>query len=175
MLFISYYTPNYKEEANRLIKSLDKFGLKYIINEIESKGSWQKNTQYKPEFIEKKLRFYNMPVIWVDADAEIVQYPAVFGSLNCDIAYVMFNGELLTGTLYLQPTERVFELLRLWREEVSRNDRFSEQKVLRIILKNFKCNKVELPQTYCQIFDTMADVGEPVIIQYQASRKHGEV
>ena len=49
-----------------------------------------------------------------------------------------------------------------------------DQKVLQYIIdqsEDLHLNIIRLPPTYCQIFDLMQDEGNPVIEQFQASRR----
>ena len=174
MIFVSYYTRDsiYESYANKLEWSYRKFGLPYDILAIDDLGSWDANTQYKPEFCGSMLIKHKQPIVYVDADAEIMQAPAFFDNINCDIGFVKKDRvELLSGTLYLNNTPNVFKLIGEWIAGISQEPNIWEQKVLQKVVEKSD-GKVELlPPTYCQIFDLMKDVGEPVIVQKQASRQ----
>ena len=70
MIFVSCYTKNYKHLANRLEKSLIKFGLQHYLKVMkDSKDSnWQKNTNAKVPFVKDCLLKFKEPVCWLDAD-----------------------------------------------------------------------------------------------------------
>ncbi len=91
MITISYFTKNtpYEEVMKtHLLASLKKYKLNYDIEGIDDLGSWQKNTHYKAEFIKKMLLKHKCPVIFLDADATIEQYPKLFnGLMDYDISY----------------------------------------------------------------------------------------
>ena len=57
---VSYFTnEGYKKEMNRLIASLDEYNISYDIREVEPRGNWHLNTQYKAEFIKEMLELYD--------------------------------------------------------------------------------------------------------------------
>ena len=84
--------------------------------------------------------------------------------------------ELHSGTLYLANNERVRLLLDRWiavNVKMEHTGLF-EQKNLELLLLGTGADGLQvlnLPDTYCQIYDTMADAGDPVVEQFQASRK----
>lgn len=182
---IAYHTPDeiYSAEAEKLIESLKALNLDYRLRRIKDQGSWGANTNFKPVFIHECLRFFNMPVLYVDVDAVFRKYPDFIDSLNCDFACHIRDGfELLSGTLYFQPTERAFELINSWMRRVDNEPRIWEQIHLHNALRFYDLNHpgqeinfVELPATYCQIFDIMRTAGDPVIEHFQASRRAKDV
>ena len=58
-LIVSYYTAGtgYEVEVQNLIASCRKLDLQADIVPIPSRGSWDKNCCYKPEFLLEKLQF----------------------------------------------------------------------------------------------------------------------
>jgi hypothetical protein len=179
-LFVSFYTSGlYAGKAAHLCLSLHRLGLEYRIDELEDRGSWDANTKRKAEFILAMLEAHpGRNLVWVDADAVIRQYPARFDNLKADIAGHYRSGkELLSGTIFFRNVPRVHALVKLWIKENAKVPREWEQRTLqRVLTKPGRFGrprvKVEqLPATYCQIFDLMADAGEPVIEHFQASRE----
>jgi hypothetical protein len=182
---ISYYTVDtgYEKEVENLIDSLELFRLSYVIVGIRSLGSWQKNTHYKVQFIKEMLKKFKQPLVFLDADAVVKQDPVLFNDLvgNCDIAvHYRDNSILLSGTIYLEPSDATFELLDLWKKLNEKNPKAYEHNNLSVTINtklSIKEQLVEqlklfkLPPTYAQIFDFMKDEGEPVIEHHQASRK----
>ena len=77
MIFISYFTPNgkYPALAAKLQASLDKFGLHGDVQQRAPFASWAEGCRYKSGFILEKLRHYREPVVWMDVDTEVWQYP----------------------------------------------------------------------------------------------------
>jgi len=94
-VFISFYTndPIYAKHSIGLIESLEKFNLRYDINRLPSNPaiSWNQQTKYKPQFILNKINQHTSPVVWIDIDARVKQYPEILFSLNCDIGLSLRN------------------------------------------------------------------------------------
>jgi len=183
-IFISYYTKNtgYENEYKKLENSLIKFKLNYEIVAIDSKGSWFDNCFYRTEFIKNMLNKHKRPVIWVDCDAIIQQYPELLFNLK-DIDFACHlrlrkNGgtELLGGTMFFNNSKASIDLLDKWKELVN-NDGLKrkyklDQSYLHEAVNSLKQLKTfNLPATYCQIFDLMKNSGNPVIEHFQASRR----
>jgi lipopolysaccharide biosynthesis glycosyltransferase len=175
MKFISYYTPQYIQEAQKLRQSLESNLLNYHIAGIEDKGSWDANTHYKPIFIRQQLQ-NESAVVWLDADCMVLSYPKIFFELNCDVAFHRFKGkELLSGTVYFNNTAKTSELLQKWIDINQENPEIFDQKNLDQALKSISdISIIELPPEYCFIYDLSKNYYprvNPIIEHYQASRK----
>lgn len=183
-IVIAYHTPDelYRSEAKKLVESLNRFGLEHFIREIPDQGGWSKNTNYKPGFIKECLMMLARPVLYVDVDAVFQQYPALIPDLDCDVAcHIRDRHELLTGTLYFQPTEKAVKLIDDWQKRINNDPLVWEQRNMQNALNLFQLTYkeeikfVELPAPYCLIFDIMANQGKPVIEHFQASRRCANV
>ena len=184
-VFISYYTKNtgYEEEAKRLIGSLRRFNLEHDVEGVPNLGSWQKNTQYKAEFIKRMLLKHKRAVVFIDADAMLRSYPFLFRDFDADVAahlrdYAQFpisrrheGKELLSGTLYIDYNERTLPLVDKWIALNRQNPTVWEQKNLQAALEDFEGEFKELPAEYCKIYDTMKVIQNPVVEHFQASRR----
>lgn len=187
-IIVSYYTENtpYKAQAMRLAASLEKFNLPWHIEAVPNLGSWQKNTHYKATFIKQmKEKFADSAIVFMDADAEVKRYPDLFGKLKCDLGicyrdYALFpcrsrkhGKEMLSGTMFIANNKKTWQFIDYW---ISINDITTrwEQLNLEAALGEWRdrLKIVEMPPEYCQIFDWMRKVENPVIIQHQASRKY---
>ncbi len=175
---VGYYTEqtSYAEEIQNLAASLKRFNLPMDLVGIPTQGSWQANTQYKAYFIKQMLiRHYPMDILYLDADARIQQYPALFDKADFDLAvFYWHNKELISSTLYFANNPKTFELVERWIACCFENLDIWDQKVLQYVIqesKDLNLNIKMLPPSYCQIFDLMQDEGEPVIEQFQASRR----
>lgn len=84
MKFISFYTKDgkYPELAKRLKASLERFNLDYDIEEMEPFQSWAEGCKYKSKFIYKKLMQHKQPVVWLDVDSEVWQFPELLFENN---------------------------------------------------------------------------------------------
>lgn len=177
-IIVGYFTENtgYEEEIKHLSESLDRFNLPRDIVGIPSQRSWQANTQYKPYFIKQMLlRHFPKAILYLDADARLRQYPHLFDEIDCDLAvFYRDNHELISSTLYFSNNAKTFEVIERWITCCLENPTIWDQKLLQFILEesqDLHLNIYHLPPTYCKIFDLMASVENPVIEQFQASRR----
>ncbi len=173
-IIISYYTPAYAEEAEKLIDSLKPLGYETDIVAVNSLGSWQRNTQYKAIFIREMLNKHKHPVIFVDADATVERYFNTDFLNGYDFAAHLRNGnELLSGTLYFGYTRNALTLIDLWIDVNDANPDIWDQRNLRTAtLVAPELKSAVLGPEYCAIFDGMPEAGEkPYIMQWQASRR----
>lgn len=180
-LYVAYYTKEtgYAQEAEELRATLEQFHLDHEILGVPNLGSWQQNTHYKARFLKEQLNAHpDRPLVYLDVDARVRQYPELFDRLSCDMAgYHYLNKvtkrpELLSGTLYFEPTAATKKLIDTW---IFANETLParwEQKNLEIALKKVpEITFYELPAPYVLIFDLMQDLGPPVIEHLQASRR----
>lgn len=174
-LFCSFHAgPGYAEEARGLAESLDALGLPHVIRALPDAGAWELNCGRKPVFLLDVAREHpDRPLVWLDADARVVQAPTLFDSLECDVACHYRHGEeLLSGTLYFGGTDGAIDLLNEWASECQRNPNEWDQRVLQAILADrpHRWRVQTLPAEYVRIFDA-DDMGEAVILHRQASRR----
>lgn len=177
-MIVSYYTPDYCDVAHaRLIKSCVAMGLPHDVRALDSLGSWQANTQFKPMFLSQMREKHSGPVVWLDADAEVVRQPVAFDVLDgYDVAFHRLGGrELLSGTLWIGDTDNARLLLAKWIEVCAANPMAWDQKCLDKSLGRVHGLRIhELGPEYTFIFDTskrMHPDANPVIIHWQASRQ----
>jgi hypothetical protein len=180
---VSYFTNGYEEDISTLVHSLQKHYIPYSIEKVEDKGSWIANANFKPTYLLEMMQRLKAPLIWIDADAEIKKYPMLFHLLDCDLgAHYRKRGEyieLLTGTLFLNYSKSMYEVVKEWAVESERWAKSGvwEQKILQEIVgrKKGKLDVYHFPASYCQIFDQPDMCEEPgVVVHYQASRRYRE-
>lgn len=184
-IYTSFFTKNtlYEEEARNLYKSLKKFDLEPYLLGLESTGDWYKNTHMKPAHLLFVLDlFKGRPVIWLDSDATVEQYPTLFDNISTedyDIAYHLCKNpggpvHLLTGTLWFNNNQKCRDLLRLWSDRCKNIVGKSDQDVLMTCIQECNLRVFSLPSSYVKIFD-LDETGEknvkPVISHWQASRR----
>ncbi|HYE63199.1 MAG TPA: hypothetical protein VD997_14485 [Phycisphaerales bacterium] len=106
MLVISYYTPdgNYRAYADKLRASCDRFGIRHMIEELPSRGEWVRNIGLKPRFTLEKLQQTSGPVVWMDADCEIMQKPTLLEDDRYDLMIYNWYAEPNPGVRFLDPT-----------------------------------------------------------------------
>jgi hypothetical protein len=188
-IVISYYTKNtlYEKEALDLIASCKDLNLKHFIEPVENLGSWEKNCCMKPSFILSHLQKLKAPILWVDADAVIVNPLSYFSKLKCDIAFrrKMKDDvyEVLSGTLFVNYTQKAIDLLKTWQAECQyqldnrkENVEVWDQKCLKEVLNKKKIKGIKthyLPMEYCFIYGELLrglDSKKIAILHFQASR-----
>lgn len=184
-IVVSFYTKGsqYETDAARLRESMEKFGIEYdvegIDQELKTRSDWKNNTHYKPEFILQMLEKHpGKTIAWLDADAEVVASPDIFGTFSSDVAAHFrpkSNGEveLLSGTILFSNTGKSKAVLKKWidRNKLNRSTDKSEQQNLQIVLNTIRgIDVAELPHSYVS-FDIYPDIN-PVIVHHQASRRY---
>lgn len=181
---VGFYTKNtpYEEEAVTMEASARGVGIEEVIlYPMNSKGSWVKNCSLKPEVLLRACDDIKKPFLYVDVDARFQKYPSMldFNWNHYGIgAHYFRDVELLSGTLWINPTPDVIRLLTLWQEACSVGDSKWDQKILQDIITNSYGIKqiLRLPPEYTFIFDLSKKIYgpnvDPVITHHQASRKY---
>lgn len=197
MIIISYATRNTPYEKvmeEYLLPTLNKFGkIKYEISTLDNEGSWEKNTHIKAQFIKDKLEEHKESVTFLDADAQILQYPSLLYELEeYDIGLHWLdwykhwkNGkgnrfDALSGTLFLNYNDRVLEFLDAWIKENKKSCQWEQKNMQAVLERNKeKLNVYELPYSYISIIDHSGHVPKHmikeediVILHNQTSRKY---
>jgi len=192
---ITFYTPEYKDEAKELGKTCAAFGLNFKAYEKPSKGSWVVNCTMKAEVIEEALKEFQTGVVWIDADGRVRSFPYMFNNLK-DFDFGCYwipnvwnksaniklkpwsrgNEALAGGTMYFNNTEKSHELIAKWKKQSIENPKRWEQQSLQKVWEDCDNNGLKtynFPQGYCKVFDCkwFENPGEIVIEHMQASRK----
>lgn len=171
---ISFYTPLYKKMAARLEKSCQLLDIPYRIQEVRDRGSWEENCCYKPEFILRTLLELKAPVLWVDADAEMVRSPnrtfhGHFGAILNEHLEETHPSRVMSGVVYAAYCEEAVRILKKWIAYCQLfNSREWDQIALRYALEGEVA--FALPPEYSSIHDRVAEDEKPIVIHYQASR-----
>ncbi len=194
MIYVSFVTkdsPYAQVVKDYLIPGLKRCNLPYDIDYMEDKGSWDKNIQCKAEFIKKMLLKHKQPIISLDADATIEQYPIIFDKLqDYDIAYHALDWakfwknqegnpkrEVLGGTLYFNYNETVLQFVEEWITEQKITKGWPQRNLQKTLEKWKDRLKIYLLSIeYVAIVkggDKVPNwIKNPVIIHHQISRKH---
>lgn len=181
----SYYTKGtgYENEIQNLISSLAKFKIHSHIEAIDSQGSWIKNVHYNHKVILDAMDLYpDRAIVSLDADAVVHKYPELFDHLDCDFgAHMHFWGqrpigrqfELQCSTMYFANNGKTRAFLRECQKRHKIHPQDSQQPNMQEVLRAWdkKIKFKNLPAQYCKIFDLMREVKDPVIEQFQASRR----
>jgi len=190
LMVVGYYTVNtpYEEEAQNLIRSLNKLGINQDVIGVKTLGNWQANTRFKAGFMLDMLTKHpNHRLLYVDVDAVVHRSPDLFKNYKCDIAvrwqdFRWRKNECLSGTIYMENNERTKRICELWRDinvaEGNQSNRMEQWNLDTVINKmkeedpNFTYKN--LPPEYTMIFDSMRGMYpdiNPVIEHFQASRR----
>lgn len=192
---ITFYTPEYKEEAMELVKTCNNFHLPVKAYPKESKRSWVHNCTMKAEVIEQALYECQDGVVWVDADGRFRNKPELFEKLkdydfgcywipnvwnqprNAHLKpWSLGNEALAGGTMYFNNTPLSRNLISSWKIESKNNPNRWEQQSLQKVweLHNKQgLRTINFPQSYCKVFDCRwFEPEQPIVVEHmQASRR----
>ena len=176
---ITFYTPEYKEEAKELELTCKQFNLPFFSYEKNSMGSWVHNCTMKAEVIQDALYLHKQPVLWIDADGRYRSHPFIFDNkelYECDFgAYFIPNvwnqprnihlrpwgndrGDeaLAGGTMFFNYTDKCFNLIDDWKKESKSNPNRWEQQSLQKVWDKYDREGLKtyyFNQSYCKVFD----------------------
>lgn len=167
-----------------LIASCKKFDLPYSIDPIPNFGTWEKNCCFKPKYILKKLIDLKRPILWLDADALIVQKPTLFETLDADIALrivkelpIDHQSKMISGTVFVNNTPEALKILQEWDLETEtlfkQDPHLWDQVSLRNVLLRSTAKVYPLDSRYYQVYNKIEDektLQKAIIIHFQASR-----
>lgn len=160
---ISFYTKDwqYPKHATRLASECEALGIPYVIEELPSTGSYLKNTCLKPQFILDKLQQLKSPVLWVDVDASVFQYPQLLDALlefywdtNVDFAARKMpeerNRTWHVGTMWFNCTSNMIDFLEHW---IANTGNLSDESALEKTWQQFgtTIKAINLPPEYFYI------------------------
>jgi hypothetical protein len=174
---VSFHTDDnlYNWHVERLRESLVDHGIENYLEEIPRDNGWIHHVNYKPVFILKCLEMFEENIVWLDADAVVQQYPALFDDIDADIAVHYKDGkELLSGTVFIANNDGGRKIVQEWvelRDRLKNDPHAVDQQMLQTVLSTGKHLVRKLPAPYTLIFDLMSHLGPPVIEHFQASRK----
>jgi hypothetical protein len=192
---ITFYTPEYKEEAMELVKTCNNFHLPVKAYPKESKRSWVHNCTMKAEVIEQALYECQDGVVWVDADGRFRNKPELFEKLkdydfgcywipnvwnqprNAHLKpWSLGNEALAGGTMYFNNTPLSRNLISSWKIESKNNPNRWEQQSLQKVWELYNTQGLRtfnFPQSYCKVFDCRwFEPEQPIVVEHmQASRR----
>ncbi len=185
-LYVSFFTAEtpYAKIAESLKQSCRLMGVELICDSVPNLGSWQRNTQYKAQFLlEKSLQYPKRALVWIDCDAVLRKRPWQFADFihhGTAFGATWLGDEMLGGTLFFGASDVRVELLREWVASCEKNPTVWDQRVLQNILPRFFPDMksiMRMPHGLCYIFDNLrqakeiAGCDEEVYIEHmQASR-----
>ena len=174
---VTFYTLDSAYEAmeEAWAESLGRHGVtSFAAYAKATEGTWERNTNKKPQVIRQAWQELETPIVWLDIDAELRARPELFWELaETDVDFACHRmkrrNELLSGTLYFGQTPKAGQLLDAWCGLAERASSEWDQRNLDRVVGTVPGLKVrELPPEYCAI-DFMR-VTDPVVFHRQASR-----
>lgn len=169
---VTHGTP-YQAEALRMLASLAKFGIPYVAETYERGDSWVENCASKARLIRRARERIEGPIVWLDADAEVVKYPSLFDELadtDADIG-VHQRGEkgCISCTIWFPDTDRALDLIDRWQEACDARPDIWDQKHLNPLRDEFRF--ADLGREYAALKGFDPWTSATVIKQHQASRR----
>lgn len=169
----------YTKHANILKCSAKKHDIDVQFQSF-SKDDWQKIIAFKPCFIAQMRHELQGPILYVDADAIILEdIRPYFESITEDIAVHYINeNRLISATIFINDTPDAYLLVDEWQKrqlaEPERWDQVVLQELLDEWVQEKRIRLKKLPPNYTFIFDTSrrayGNNVQPSIEHYQASR-----
>lgn len=195
-LFVSFATPDerYQGHMRRLAQSLAGCGYNHRLTSTPP-GDWVDVCARKPVHIRDELSLNRCPIVWLDADAEVIQRPTLLldDALDYDFAISTFKGPRTrscvgvrhtlpvefprdewfnSGTVFVNDTPRGRELAERWVEVQREHPRWWDQWSLQQAWCDVIPVTLWLPDSYCH---TRLNSGEAVIRQGFASTEYEAV
>jgi hypothetical protein len=176
LFIVSFATPTYEVEAYKLLDDMRVKKIPHEVHFIQGLENWMKANHFKAVFIKEMLLKHKQPIVWLDADMEILQNPGLFDEIECDIAVNFFKDQQLCGgVMYFNYNPQTLALIDAWIAQNQVNPDSWESENLNGLLKDpgFK-HIVKLPREYCT-FDLCEDQANAVLWSRQASRRLKDV
>ena len=178
LLAITFATPEYQPELDRLIKSCCQHGQAIFKERLPSTGDWKQNCAEKPRFIRRLMDLHpRTPLLWLDADAELLGPVADLANIECDIAIRTrrnlqhMGPHVCSGTILIQPTDEANKLVNRWCYRMEHDKLDWDQRILQAAIADGIANVHDLDARYCWIFDEKPAVENALIKHHQASRR----
>ncbi len=187
-IVVSFHTrdPHYTALAAAMAASVVRAGLSLAVAAVTVPDgeSWAGVCALKAGHVADCLRRFDKPVMWLDADAEIVgdvsKIPWLLGDADLAVyapglpeapsRFPRVNSNLLSGTMIWAQTERAHLLASAWRANADRT-RYDQETLFDLIqhraVRDLKV--AQLDPRYVCVPDLMPGV-EPVVLHRQASR-----
>lgn len=178
---VAFHTDDdfYTEEAARCRARLEQLELPHDLTSVPKNGNWVENCALKPEFLLDVRQRLRGPLLYIDVDAFVHRNPWPYlSSYDADMAaYIHGDSELLSGTLFLNDTPAVLELLSDWVARQKQTPQVWDQKILEEIIRKDESKEQNfifqrLPPNFAFICDKDYNLihDEPIIEHLQASR-----
>ena len=169
----------YTKQAEILRASAERLNIPIHLR-VYDKNEWQKIIALKPTFIAQMRRELTGPILFIDADAIILEdirpyYEAITEDLG---VHYLNDTELVSSTIFINDTQNAHALINEWEKRQLASPEVWDQKVLQELIEDWSnINSISIKKTsekYTYIFDISksiyGDSVKPAIEQLQASR-----
>ena len=192
MKFISFFTDEYDDDAQRLSESLERHGMPHAIEHHDKYDDWNNGINDKARWILGHLFSSREAVCWLDADCEIIKMPSLLLGTSVDFAAYNWSADpepsngiyydpnklvVTGGVLYFAYTAPAIELLLRW-EKLTREQPhiLGSDPVLDLAYNHYRppCKVHWLPKSYGRIKSCWPDV-EPVIEHHLNAERHDRI
>lgn len=174
MKVLTAYNNAYRELGSECVASANEFGYDTVVHQISDSFQVEKMSDgytsmavFKPQVIYDALKAYNEPILWLDADTEMLKQPDFGDMKEFDIAVavrkkqheVVFDrasyrqGWYNAGVILLNNTDITIRFMELWKYLTAwkRNDQLSLNILLSGHFPHFYNDPIrikKLPYTY---------------------------
>lgn len=166
--------------AKALLASAAAVGLEGKCYSMPDCGGWGPNVNQKPEVLLAAFEELKDDLLYVDADALIVEYPALLKGCDRDVAAFFTDHERPTGgTLYFRNTPKSMEILKAWRKEIKGAPESADDFInLAEACRRCGVKPMHLPPAYCWHQASMRERfpgARPVVIHFCAGEHNYKV
>jgi hypothetical protein len=194
---VSFFTGNaiYERLSKKLIESCENWGIKHRVKGLPDSGSWVKNCNKKSNFLLQSLQHADdgSCIVWIDVDAEIIDYPISLLHTTCDFGIRAEPGKSTkspagreeirlpqrwpqdlnpawfnSGTIFLRKTQKTIDLCSRWVDISKKNPNWWDQWSLQEAWAETQPRTWFFPASYCQI-DVLHGTRGAVILHKLAS------
>lgn len=163
----SFYTGEgaYKDFAAKLRDSCERHGITPHIEQMQTTGVWAHNNSRKPGFFQQKLLAAKRPMIWCDADCEVIQFPVLLDNPAYDLAIYNWQadpGESVpdqscktlkstSGVILFNYTPPALQLMYQWVTEAKKHPQIPDDTVLDHVFNRWRGTPIKhlwLPKEY---------------------------
>lgn len=173
---LSFFTANdpYPRMAARLEASCKQVGLDHLIADVDPEPTWVETVAQKALYVLRWAKSLERPVLWIDADGELLSDPELLYDCQKDFAVYADPKPrkwrplgrkmmelpqdwpnppwwFLTGTLWFNYTPRAIAFLEAWARGAREKPRDYQQLLLQRIWCAVRPETLWLPQSYCHI------------------------
>lgn len=184
------YTDDFSERAAALARSCGEHGVPHHLERIDA-AEYRRTIAFKPTFMLRMLTRHRRPIVYMDADFEVKQYPALFDNpAGADLMiynwYADPNNSIgryqprtllcSSGVVYWNHTRGALRLLEEWSAVARANPRCADDQILDRVfnqggyVRRLSCEW--LPQSYLRIAPEFPDT-EPVLDHADAPGSNG--